>query len=439
MSEPPTPFGERASLLLGGAAAVLALQLAGVAINFGLQILLARSLGTADYGVYVYALRWLGLLALLCQCGLAVGSLRFVPAYAATTDGSHLRGFLRAGALLVATAGAAVAALGWGALAVLGSQLAPGTKLTFALALIGLPLYGLLQVWGATLRGLGRVVRSQLPMAVLRPVFLGLGVAGWWLASGSGTGGRLTAATAMALNLGAVVLALALLGGWLRGALPAAVATARPRYRWREWRRVMLPLMLQNLIGTIVQRLDILLIGVLLGAYEVALYAAASRVAGLLALARKAVNAWAAPAISDLHARGRRPDLALLARRASRTIAGLSLPIAAAILLASQPVLRAFGDQFLAARGILLLLAVGHLAASFIGPASFLLAMTGGERTVVRISALSMLASAGLYLVVIPSWGLVGAAAVAAATRFGFHLALAVAARRRLGVRATLF
>ncbi len=438
MPERARPFGERGAPLLGSAAAVLALQLAGLAVNFGLQILLARSLGTGGYGVYVYALRWLGLLAILCQLGLAVGSLRFVPAYAATADWSHLRGFLRAGARSVLAAGVLAGALGWIALAVFGDDLEPGTRRTFTLALLAVPLYGLLQVWGATLRGLGRVVRSQLPVPVLRPLFLGFGVLAWWLASGRETGAWLRAGSAMALNLGAAALALALLGWWLRSALPAELATAPPQTRWREWRRVMPPLMLQNLLGNLVQRLDILLIGVLLGAYEVALYAAASRVAGLLTLARKAVNAWAAPAISDLHARGRRQELGRLARRASRAIAGLSLVIGAAILLASRPVLLAFGVDFLAARNALLLLAAGHLAASFIGPASFLLAMTGGERTVVRISATAMLASAGLYLILIPAWGLVGAAAGAAATRLGFHLALAVAARRRLGVRATL-
>ncbi len=436
MPETRRPFSGRGAPLLGNASAVLGLQLAGVAIHFGLQVLLARSLGTGEYGVYVYALRWLGLLAIVCQLGLAVGSLRFVPAYAATADWSRLKGFLRAGARSVVTAGVLVAVLGAAALAALGGDLAPGTRLTFGLALLAVPLYGLLQVWGAALRGLGRVVRSQLPVTVVRPLLLGLAVLGWWLASGAGA---LTARSAMAFNLGAAALALGLLGGWLRLALPAPLAHARPRYRWREWRRVLAPLVLQNLIGTVIQRLDILLIGVLLGAYEVALYAVASRVAGLLALARKAVNAWTAPAISDLHARGRRAELARLARGASRTIAGLSFLIGGLILLANRPVLLAFGVDFLAARSSLVILAGGHLAASFIGPASFLLAMTGGERTVVRISAATMLTSAGLYLTLIPIWGLAGAAAVSAATRFGFHLALAVAARRKLGVRATLY
>ncbi len=436
MPEPWRPKALRPSPLLSSAAAVLCVQLAGVAINFGLQVLLARSLGTGDYGVYVYALRWLGLLAVVCQLGLAVGSLRFVPAYVATADWRHLKGFLPAGAGCVMAAGVVAGVLGWAALALFGDPLEPGIELTFQLALLAVPLYGLLQVWGATLRGLGRVVRSQLPAPVLRPVFLGAGVGAYWLASRDGD---LTAASAMALNLGAVALALAILWGWLWAALPPALAAARPGFRWREWRRVMPPLMLQNLIGMVLQRLDILLIGILLGAWEVALYAAASRVAGLLALARKAVNAWAAPAIAGLHARGQKQDLARLTRQASQAITGLSLLIGAAILLAGRPVLLAFGEEFLAARDTLLLLTAGHLAAAFFGPASFLLAMTGGERTVVRISAVALLASAGLYLALIPAWGAIGAAAAAAATRFGFHLGLAVAARRSLGIRATPF
>ncbi len=440
MAEPWRPFAARTAPLLGSTAAVLGVQLAGLAINFGLQILLARSLGTAEYGVYVYALRWLGLLTVLCQLGLAVGSLRFVPAYTATADWPHLKGFLRAGAGSVVTAAVLAGVFGQAALALFGGDLEPGARLTVVVALLALPIYALLQVWGASLRGLGQAVRSQLPAPVLRPVFLGIGVGAWWLAFGGTSGDSgLTAATAMALNLGAVTLALAILAGWLWQALPPALRSVEATFRWREWRRVMPPLMLQNLIGMVLQRLDVLLIGILLGAWEVALYAAASRVAGLLTLARKAVNVWAAPAISDLHARGRQEELADLVRQASRAIAGLSLVIGAVILLASRPVLLAFGDDFLAARDTLLILTAGHLAAACIGPASFLLSMTGGERTVVKVSTVVMLAGAGAYLALIPAWGAAGAAATAAATRFGFHLGLAMAARRRMGIRAVPF
>ncbi|MCP3958754.1 MAG: oligosaccharide flippase family protein [bacterium] len=432
--ERETQPSARSDSLLRGAAAVLGFQLLGLGLNFGLQVLLARSLGAESYGVYVYALRWLGLLAIVCQGGLAVGSLRFVPAYVEAGDWPHLAGFLKSGWRFVLVAGFAVAALAWSTVLVSGARLSPEMRGTLLVALIALPIYGLLQVWGSTLRALGEVVRSQLPSPVLRPLLLGVAVVAWLIAGTE----PLRATTVMILNLTAVVALLALTARWLWRALPAELAGVQPRTRFDEWRRVLPPLMLQNLLGMAIQRLDILMIGLLLGPGEVALYAVAGRIAGLIAFGRKAVNAWAAPRISTLYARGERTELAVFVRQASRAIAGLSLPIAALILLASRQVLAAFGNEFVDAWSVLVILVAGHFATSFVGPASFLLSMTGGERTVVRVSTAIVVLTAGLLAVLIPAHGLIGAAVAAAVTRLGHHIALAVAAWRRTGARATL-
>ncbi len=434
MAEPtPAPDAGETPAPARTTVAVLGIHFFGVALGFGLQVLLARGLGAGAYGVYVYALRWLGLLALLCQGGLALGALRFVPEYLATGAWRQLAGFLKAGVTYVLLSWAVVFSFALGTTAALGQRLGPDFGLTLQLALLGLPLYALLQIWSSALRGLGRVVLSQLAAPVVRPIVLGLAIV-LWLAFDQ----PLIAASAMVLNLIAAAAVLALAGIWLWRALPPPVRQAEPRYRREVWIRVMPPLMVQNLIGMALQRLDVLMIGIVLGVREVALYAVASRVAGLLVFGRKSVNAWAAPRIAGLHAAGRAGDLAILVRQAARGIALASLPIAAVVALAGPHVLAAFGREFAAAWAPLLILTAGHCLAALLGPASFLLSMTGAERTVVRVSAVVLLASGALYLTLIPAYGLAGAAAAAAISRWLHHAALAVAAWKRTGIRTTI-
>lgn len=58
---------------------------------------------------------------------------------------------------------------------------------------------------GAALRGLGHVIVGQLPEQLLRPLFLAVAVAVYWVLTGPAT--STTAQTALILNVTAAVLA----------------------------------------------------------------------------------------------------------------------------------------------------------------------------------------------------------------------------------------
>jgi hypothetical protein len=64
--------------------------------------------------------------------------------------------------------------------------------------------------------------------------------------------------------------------------------------------------------------------------------------------------------------------------------------------------------------------------------------MTGHERAYVRLFGAVVVAGMLVQLMVIPLFGLVGAAAVNMLARIGAQLAIAVFARRRIGLDTTL-
>ncbi|MCU1491166.1 MAG: Polysaccharide biosynthesis protein, partial [Acidimicrobiaceae bacterium] len=67
-----------------------------MATSYGLQILLARSLGTGGFGLYSYVLAWMGPLAMFAGLGLSTVALRFLPVYRDGRDGERLAGLVRA-------------------------------------------------------------------------------------------------------------------------------------------------------------------------------------------------------------------------------------------------------------------------------------------------------------------------------------------------------
>jgi len=91
---------------------VFAIRIGGAALAYGTQVLLARFMGQAEYGVFALAWVWIAILGHGCLLGVAQSVCRFVPHYRARGDLDLARGFLRGGALHALTSGAVTAALG---------------------------------------------------------------------------------------------------------------------------------------------------------------------------------------------------------------------------------------------------------------------------------------------------------------------------------------
>jgi O-antigen/teichoic acid export membrane protein len=422
------------AVLARGASLFLVVQLLGLGVSFGLQVLLARTMGAESYGTYVYIVSWMALLLLLCRLGFGTASLRFVAAFRAQADWSRLRGYLRTSHRIVAAASLVVAAatalVAWGLVGIAPAA----TCATLLVASLALPVQAFLQLWSYVLRGLQRVLASQVPVTLVQPALLALAAVVYAFTQPE----ALDAPHAMALHVGSAVGAAALTFALFRRALPDPARRAVPGGEPRAWLRVALPLFAVNALRVVQERADVLAVGSFLGSADAGVYSAASRVASLLSFGLTAVNSWAAPLVSDLHARGDQAGLQRLTRLAARGIFAVTLPLCTAVALLGRQVLAAFGPGFETAHGALVILAVSQVVSALAGPVGFLMTMTGHQNAAARIFALHTVLGVALCLVLVPFLGLVGAALATAATRISWNIVMAIAVWRTLRLRATI-
>src|SRR4051812_7396018 len=80
-----------AQRMAGGA---FAIRVASAGVVFLSQILLARWMGTAEFGTYVYAFTWLLLVGDIIHLGMPMAAQRHIPEYAHRGELGLLRGFL---------------------------------------------------------------------------------------------------------------------------------------------------------------------------------------------------------------------------------------------------------------------------------------------------------------------------------------------------------
>lgn len=391
----------------------LAMRLFQAAIALITSVVVTKTLGAEGKGVY--ALLMVG--PLLGARVLSLGTEA-----ALIVRGQNLPAAERAGhglsIVLVCGVGGVAAVLGLQALGGLpGRDLAPFLLRLFAT--LTLPLFLASYVLNGLLRGAGDLAAYdrgllvgpgvQLPLALLFLIGCGWGVAG-----------------ALAASLGAIAATDIYLVWSAHRRLPGS----RPR------RLLLDPSLLrfgaQEHVGNLAQhlnlRLDLLLVGVLLGPLETGIYTVAITLAEVVWFVPDSVGVVLLPRVARGGGGAEREAAARACRIALGAGAGLAL-----VLGISGPTLIGllYGKAFQAAALPLACLLPGTV---FLGISKVLskhLSGTGHPGLVARASCYSLVATVVLDLVLIPAFGLAGAAA-ATTLAYGLHAAICFHAFRQL-------
>jgi O-antigen/teichoic acid export membrane protein len=280
----------------------------------------------------------------------------------------------------------------------------------------------------AFLRALDRPVLAQLPEMLLRPLafLLGLGAA-YALWRGQLHLGHVLGALAVASAVGAVAGQ-----GFLRGARTAQFAQTVPEYRDREWLRSGNALAFGYGITLVGAYVDQLVLGLFVPIADVGHYRVALSLSLLCALPWQAFNLIAGERFAALRASGH----ALALRRTARFL-GLAawlatlLPVAVLFAWGDVVIGLLYGAEFARALAPTLLLAGAYVLATAFGLPRTLLVMGGHERVVLRTSAWALGLNIAACFLLVPAYGLLGAACANAVSSIFWSACLHLQARHR--------
>lgn len=405
---------------------------AGMGLGFATQVLLARVVGSHEYGTYLYVLGWTNVAGLLCSFELAGAAVRYVSQYRAAREWPLLRGFVRRSQQIVVVS-AIVVAIGTMVVARLVPSMPRAYLATVAVACVLFPVNALLQLESGVLQGLKRVVAAQAPSLVLRPVLFGAGL----LIASFAFRGQIGAAGAVGCQLVATAIALGATFRYMRRSLPAESRSAAPRYAMGEWMRTSAHFIGISLSQQVLSaQTDVLIVGTFLGATQAGLYGAASQFAVLVSFGATAAVFIAQPMIADLYARRRADDLQRLVSQVVMIAFAVSVPVFAGLLLFGHWLLGLYGAQFAQAYPVLLVLAGAQLVQATVGILlGYLLTMTAHQKEAARIIATTAVLNLAITAVLTPAFGVVGTATATLIAMACRSIALIVYARKLLGVR----
>jgi len=388
-------------------------------MNYLFMMFLARQLGMEEFGLYALGITVFNTLLLLLTTGVDSGTVKFVSDRLAFGD--HLAARRMAlGACLVAAGVGIILAIG---LAFVATPVATYAYRKTGLAPILFLFAGALPFAMVTTLLLAAIQAYQSVRATVLVKYLWEPLGKWGaavLAVAAGWGlvgviGGLVLTFVCSTLLAAVILVRI-------AQVPLHAVTTMSQADARTFAAFCSPLLAANLFGVVAPRMDVMLLGYWGSSVDVGRYLIAFQTAAVLALVLGAFDIVFAPMMSRAWARRDEAELSDVYRAFHRLTAMATVPVFVIVIIFREEVLALFGGGTGEASAALAILAIGYLANAMLGGASTVLLMTGRSR-IVLLNTIVYGIGLGLgATLLIPQWGMAGAALAASATLVGVNV-----------------
>lgn len=404
------------------------IRVVSAVIAFVSQVLLARWMGSFEYGIFVLVWTTMIIVGNLACLGFHTSVIRFIPEYREQDMLPELRGILVTSRLFVLVASTLIAAVGAAGIWYFAGSFESYYVVPFILGVICLPMIALSDVLQGISRANAWAFSALSPTYLIRPVLLLV-----FMAIALMAGYEANAETAILAAIAATyATTLTQLVG-VTARIDRRIPAGRRQILFATWVAVSLPIFLIESFFFLLTNADVLMVGFYMQPGDVAVYFATVKTLALVHFVYFAVKAGAAQRYAAFtHADPQ--GLAAFARETVSWTFWPSLLMTIIVLALGKPMLVLFGPEYVHGYPLLFLLVLGVVARAAVGPAESVLTMSGNHNICAAVYALTLALNVSLSVIMIPLLGLWGAAIATALSMIFEAAALSFTVWRKLGI-----
>ncbi|MBW2073048.1 MAG: oligosaccharide flippase family protein [Deltaproteobacteria bacterium] len=389
--------------LVRGSSVALFSRIANLFLGYGFVLLITHNFGAKVMGMFALATTVATILATLARSGLDTALLRFVAEYVVEGRSDLAAAVLRKAWRVVLLTSLFLSACVYVFAADLAVRVFHKRELGNYIRLASMAVLPLTfsYVNAAYLRGLKKIQHFAFIQNVSINLFGILSVLPLFLLLQTNN------APLAAYVLGTVVTLL--ISTWFSREGITFPKIASP-ISVKEMLSVSLPLLVASSMVMITGWADIIMLGIFRSKQDVGIYAVIMKLGLLTAITLRAVNAISAPKFAELYKTGDLDSLQEVVYQATKMIFWSSLPLFLLLLCFPSPVLALFGNEFPTGSRALQYIALGMFVSAICGSVGIVLQMTGKQHIFQNVMIITMLLNIGLNLLLIPPFGIEGAA-----------------------------
>lgn len=373
-----------------------------------LDFVIARILRFEQFGVYTFVLVWIQTLTFVGTLGFNTSSIRFVSDYYSNQEWSLLKGFLKYSLVSCILASFILLAISFGVIKGLESWelIESSIAQLFYLALPLIPFFSLLFVQGGILRG-GKFLTLALffQNVFVYALLLLFILAGFYLKLFP-----INVFSIFVLFYVALIIALISQQIFIRRKFGIYKLEVNEEIRVSDWIKTSFSMMLSSSFMQLINRLDIIAIGIFISPTATGVYAIALRLSRLINIGLQITNESSAHLFKPLFSRGERDKLQRIVFTTAKITLITTIPIIAVLMLFPTFILSQYGDDFASGRPLLQILLIGQIINAISGPNGLLLNMTAYQDLLARIFTITFFIDVVLLIILLPLLGVLGAA-----------------------------
>ncbi|MEM7124302.1 MAG: flippase [Pseudomonadota bacterium] len=416
------------SYLRRGTVIMIATAVGGFAADYALNVGVASLLAAEDYGDFKVAMAFLNISALAVLLGGDRAAPRFLASWLESDDGNGVWEYARLYLLIMLGLSvlliAATFVVSW--LHFGPTDLANRHPLIVAAVII--PLAAASTLLGRVFQAAKRIDLANLPWRVGFPLAkLSLVLVVAYVV------GEMTDINVLWLAFVTAVLLLTFQIVCLRRLGLVPVRRDHDRAAPRAWLAASIPMMLVTLIVIGINQVDIFVLELIADERDVGYFGAVSTTVHVIYLAQTATVGLLSPLISKALDDGQ-SAIGGLHTRGFRLLICLTVPLSIGVAVFASSILSLFGSVYVVATDALLILTAGFFVSTVLGLSAIWLQYSGNERLVMWVMLGALVSNIVLNFILIPIYGINGAAAGTTVVLVAMSLTLCLMMRRQIGV-----
>lgn len=410
---------------------VFFVKVLNVGLTFLVSVVLARSLGTRNFGIFTQVMAIINVIGAPTEIGLPQLMVRETARLVEGEAWGKINGFWLWSLLII---------LGMSSLFIVGYPLLRpllGDLVSFDIhgpllwGMFLVPLFGISAILSSAIRGFHRVAIAQVTEQILMPgifiLFIFIAIGYFKLES--------SPLLAILLQVGASFLSLGYGFYVLYMVTPKIVFKSLPIFENREWLKSTLSLASISGMQILNKWLSLIIVGIFVKYAELGIYRVGIQIAILADFGRLILYPLLGPQISKFFTKNDIPQLQHLARLSARWIILLNSFIYLFFVIFGKYFINFFyGKEYKTAYTIVLILIAGQVVDSITGASSLFLTMTGFERDTAKIRFFTTTANLIMIYIFSDLWGIVGAAIATAISLIIWNVMIWFLVKKKLGI-----
>lgn len=406
-----------------------AIRLASAGFIYFSHVILARWLGTRQFGIYTYVWTWVVILGSISTLGFSMVMVKHLPSYFKHKQFAEFLGLMHLGRWFSLSLSAVLTVMGMLGVYLWGDLDNNLYAIPLILGMVCIPLFALVDVQEGICRANDWIYLGLIPNYLLRPMGVLVFSAGYLYFYGEIN----AKIVMMACIFGAFVTAV-IQTFLIQRRIADKVESQTRAFLWKPWIGLALPLLLTDSFMLVMANTDIVILEYFMQPEDIAVYYAAVKTTLLVSFIYFAVvlassNQFAVHWHDD--------DREKLIKAVNQSVVMTFMPSLLAsigIIAVGYWFLAAYGEDFTRGYPVIVILSLGAILRAATGPTEWMMTMMGQQKTVLWSTGGASVANIVLNIVLIPIWGLEGAATATAVTMSGSAMYLFVKVRRELKI-----